>query len=230
MRSRRSARRSSGDDAFVAANGWLEWRNEGSRKQPYVITADSDEPLSFAGLWERWDNDGEAIESFTILTTVASPALADLHHRQPAIIEADDFGEWLEPGTAPERLLALAQRAYEGPFDRWAVSRRVNNARNNDPDVLSSLALATPGLQARRLAGRSVICIERDRDRYGRIVAVCRVDGHDINAWMVSQGVAVAYRKYSRAYVGHGRSSPLPVPDDPDLFDPRVVTSFDPDG
>ena len=121
---------------LVPANGWMEWRNEGSRKQPYVITAHSDEPLSFAGLWERWDNDGEAIESFTILTTVASLALADLHHRQAAIIEADDFGEWLEPGTAPERLLALAQRAYQGPFDRWAVSRRVNNARNNDPDVL----------------------------------------------------------------------------------------------
>ena len=26
------------------------------------------------------------------------------------------------------------------------------------------------------------------------------------------------------------RSSPLPVPDDPDLFNPRVVISFDPDG
>ena len=120
---------------LVPADGWLEWRKEGSGKQPYFITADSDEPLSFAGLWERWDNDGEAIESFTILTT-AAPALADLHHRQPAIIEADDFGEWLEPSTPSERLLALARRAYEGPFDRWAVSRRVNSARNDDPDLL----------------------------------------------------------------------------------------------
>ena len=52
------------------------------------------------------------------------------------------------------------------------------------------------------IAGRPVVCTERDRDRYGRIVAVCRAGGEDINAWMVSQGMAVAYTKYSRAYVG----------------------------
>ena len=121
---------------LVPADGWLEWRMEGSAKQPYFITADSDGPLSFAGLWEWWENDGEPIESFTILTTVASPALADVHHRQPAIIEAHDFGQWLEPSTPPERLLALTRRAYEGPFDRRVVSRRVNNARNDGPDLL----------------------------------------------------------------------------------------------
>ena len=59
----------------------------------------------------------------------------------------------------------------------------------------------------KRIAGRSVVCAERDRDRYGRVVAVCRVGGEDINAWMVSQGLAVAYRKYSRAYVGHERAA-----------------------
>ena len=59
----------------------------------------------------------------------------------------------------------------------------------------------------KRISGRSVVCTERDRDGYGRVVAVCRVDGQDINAWMISQGMAVAYRKYSRAYVGQERSA-----------------------
>ena len=57
----------------------------------------------------------------------------------------------------------------------------------------------------RALAGRigssTVACEERDRDRYGRSVAVCRVAGEDLNRWMVSQGWALAYRRYSRAYV-----------------------------
>ena len=35
------------------------------------------------------------------------------------------------------------------------------------------------------------------------LVAVCRVAGADVNAWMVSQGWAVAYRKYSTDYVSH---------------------------
>ena len=52
-----------------------------------------------------------------------------------------------------------------------------------------------------RIGRRPVECSERDRDRYGRSVAVCRVAGADLNAWMVEQGWAVAYRKYSTDYV-----------------------------
>lgn len=44
-------------------------------------------------------------------------------------------------------------------------------------------------------------CEERDRDRYGRAVAVCFVGGTDVEAWMVAQGWALAYRKYSSDYV-----------------------------
>ena len=61
-------------------------------------------------------------------------------------------------------------------------------------------AAATRVLRS-RIAGRPVECAERDR--YGRIDAVCRVDGADVNAWMVAQGWTVAYRKYSTDYVSH---------------------------
>ena len=59
---------------------------------------------------------------------------------------------------------------------------------------------------AGEIGGRTVACSERDRDRYGRLVAVCRHDGQDVNAWLVAQGWALAYRRYSRAYV-HEESS-----------------------
>ena len=52
-----------------------------------------------------------------------------------------------------------------------------------------------------RISGRRVVCGEKDRDRYKRVVAVCRVDGEDLNAWMVSEGWAIAYRRYSQDYV-----------------------------
>ncbi len=54
---------------------------------------------------------------------------------------------------------------------------------------------------AGRIGAQPVACEERDRDRYGRIVAVCRVAGEDVNAWMVSEGWAFAYRTYSLRYV-----------------------------
>lgn len=45
-------------------------------------------------------------------------------------------------------------------------------------------------------------CRRKDTDRYGRIVAACYKDGIDINAWMVRNGWAVAYTRYSTDYVG----------------------------
>ena len=54
---------------------------------------------------------------------------------------------------------------------------------------------------ARRIGGRPVACEERDRGRYGRVVAVCTAAGGDLNRWMVAEGWAFAYRRYSRDYV-----------------------------
>ena len=55
------------------------------------------------------------------------------------------------------------------------------------------------------IAGRPVSCTTRDRDHYGRDIAVCTISGADINAWMVANGWALAYRRYSRDYVLHER-------------------------
>lgn len=54
---------------------------------------------------------------------------------------------------------------------------------------------------ANHIGQRPVVCAPRDTDRYGLIVAVCRTGGQDLNAWLVSQGWALAYRRYSADYV-----------------------------
>jgi endonuclease YncB( thermonuclease family) len=51
--------------------------------------------------------------------------------------------------------------------------------------------------------GRHVVtCDRKDTDRYGRIVAICYAGGDDLSAWLVENGWALAYRRYSVAYVG----------------------------
>jgi endonuclease YncB( thermonuclease family) len=50
-----------------------------------------------------------------------------------------------------------------------------------------------------RLANTGLVtCIGDERDRYGRILAVCRVRGIDMNAAMVRDGHAVAFGDYVR--------------------------------
>lgn len=51
------------------------------------------------------------------------------------------------------------------------------------------------------IAGSEVRCVQRDRDRYGRIVAVCVAGGVQLNRHMVREGWAVALPQYSRDYV-----------------------------
>ena len=59
-----------------------------------------------------------ALESFTIVTTAASPALADIHHRQPAIIDSDRFDDWLDPTSPVPRLLDLVREPWDGSYER----------------------------------------------------------------------------------------------------------------
>jgi len=60
---------------------------------------------------------------------------------------------------------------------------------------------------ADRIGRRPVRCDGRERDRYGRLVAVCYQGGTDLNAWMVREGWALAYRRYSREYVTEEREA-----------------------
>ncbi len=46
-----------------------------------------------------------------------------------------------------------------------------------------------------------VTCKGDKRDRYGRIIAVCFIGSYDLNAMMVREGWALAYRQYSMDYV-----------------------------
>ena len=114
--------------AVPGADRWVvfEWQRTRRGKQPYFPAPGDGSPLSFAALWERWDKDGASLESFTIITTVASPELSDIHHRQPAIVDPACFADWFDPASSATRLLSLVREPHTGPYERRIVSRRVN--------------------------------------------------------------------------------------------------------
>lgn len=55
----------------------------------------------------------------------------------------------------------------------------------------------------RLIGGAPVTCSASSRDPYGRWVGVCTVDGVDVGAAQVLSGHAIAFRRYSEAYVPH---------------------------
>jgi endonuclease YncB( thermonuclease family) len=64
----------------------------------------------------------------------------------------------------------------------------------------------TCGIEARNelsqhIADRAVHCTPTGVDVYRRVLADCRLNDEDLNAWMVRQGWALAFVRYSKAYV-----------------------------
>ncbi len=51
---------------------------------------------------------------------------------------------------------------------------------------------------ARLIGGRPISCRAAERDQHGRLLAVCSVDGRDLNREMVASGMALAYGNYER--------------------------------
>ena len=92
---------------LVPANGWFEWQRTGHGKQPYFLALADGLAVTFAALWERWEQGADSLESFTIITRAATPALADIHHRQPAVIGPDRFDDWLDLSSPVPELLDL---------------------------------------------------------------------------------------------------------------------------
>ena len=47
----------------------------------------------------------------------------------------------------------------------------------------------------------TIKCISNQKDRYSRHLSICYLKNKDINKWLVRQGLAVAYRRYSKKYL-----------------------------
>jgi putative SOS response-associated peptidase YedK len=122
---------------LVPADGFYEWKKEGSKKQPVYIRKKDGQPFAFAGLWEEWEREGEVIESCTIITTAANDLMAEFHDRMPVILEPKDYGLWLDPGVQDPKLLEPLLRPFpSGEMEVYPVSRLVNDPRHEDPKCI----------------------------------------------------------------------------------------------
>jgi putative SOS response-associated peptidase YedK len=124
---------------LVPADAFYEWQAlpDGS-KQPYAIARTDGVTMAFAGLWEGWRSpEGEALRTFTLLTTAANAAMAWLHGRMPVILEPEDWPVWL--GEAEGDPTALLRPAAEGVVEAWPVDRRVGSVRHNDAGLLERI-------------------------------------------------------------------------------------------
>ena len=129
---------------IIPASGYYEWQ-KGSNKQklPFYMTPDDDPGFAFAGLWDRWEGDGQVIESCTMVTTAAPDSMKHIHHRIPVHLTTGGARQWVSGETALETLETLMAPAVHTAIRITPVSTLVNNARNKESRVIEPLDEST---------------------------------------------------------------------------------------
>ena len=91
--------------------------------------------MLLASLWDRWHSktSDEIIESFTIVTTPASPQLEFVHRRQPVMLSKPGAIEWMAQDQDGAVLADLMSPRLTLDLSVVPVSTFVSNSRNNGP-------------------------------------------------------------------------------------------------
>lgn len=121
---------------LVPVSGFYEWQPAGRYKQPYVFRLETEPLFALGGLWEQWRSpEGDDVQTFTIITTSASAAIAPYHERMPLVIAHRDYEEWLSSPNPGQLMQPFAGAA----FAIAPVSRRVNSVENDDASLVEPI-------------------------------------------------------------------------------------------
>jgi putative SOS response-associated peptidase YedK len=125
---------------LIPADGFYEWQQTATGKQPWYIRMKQGGVFAFAGLWEHWEGKDEVVESCSIIVTEANAQVRRVHDRMPVIIDPPDYEQWLDPEIQQADALNLLLRPY--PADAmitYPVSKRVNSPANNDSHCIEAV-------------------------------------------------------------------------------------------
>ena len=129
---------------LIPAGWFYEWKQVDDEKIPHVIRRNDQALFAMAGLYDIWrDPQGQALWSFTILTSGPNRVLREIHDRMPLMLPRELEKEWLTSEKLPwERLTRVPMYPNED-LETYPVSRLVNAVRNDSPDLIRPVDPAT---------------------------------------------------------------------------------------
>jgi putative SOS response-associated peptidase YedK len=122
---------------LIPADGFYEWERLNKKtSQPYYFQMKDGAPFAFAGVWDRWKSNGNTINSCAIITTTANELLSTIHHRMPVIMPPESHDLWLDAASRAADLKDLLVPFPASEMTSHAVSRNVNDTKQDDEDLL----------------------------------------------------------------------------------------------
>ncbi len=112
----------------VVADGFYEWKREGTIKTPYYFYREDKKTIFFAGIYSN--------KEFCLITENASSNIQEIHDRQPVIINKSDINLYLDIGNDGSNEL---QNRNKPTLEFYKVSKEVNKPSNNDPSLIQKM-------------------------------------------------------------------------------------------
>lgn len=125
---------------LIIADSFYEWQQTEARKEAKRIQVEDRSLFAFAGLWDRWEKDGETIFTCTILTKDSNPFMRNIHHRMPIILPKEQQDEWITNRfVQPSEAKQFLETVEPDPFTAYTVRDRVNKVAHNDEQCIEPL-------------------------------------------------------------------------------------------
>ena len=128
---------------LIPADGFYEWQRAGKTKQPFCFEVSDGELFAFAGIWDRWQSGGIAVETRSILTTTPNAVTSAVHDRMPVILDPDAYNVWLDPGMADVSTASDLLKPYDARLMRcFPVSTRINYVDNDNEECCRPIVVS----------------------------------------------------------------------------------------
>jgi putative SOS response-associated peptidase YedK len=128
---------------IVPVKGFFEWQHVGNEKIPWYIFLKDNEIMSVAGVFDDWteNNTGEAMSTFTLVTTEANELMAEIHNsgkRMPVILDKSSEKKWLDISTSQEDALGLLRPCPSDILQAYTIGPLINSRTSdrNTPDLI----------------------------------------------------------------------------------------------
>ncbi len=123
---------------LIPADGFYEWRRDGSGKTPVWVSQADGDLYAFAGIWAALParGGGEAVHSCAIVTCPPNELLRPVHYRMPVILAPETEELWLSPDLSADELLRLLAPAPDGVLTLREVGDYVNDVRQDGPHLI----------------------------------------------------------------------------------------------
>ncbi len=126
---------------LVLADGFYEWKQSDTGKQPFYFTPASGQPFGFAGIWERWEDGKTQYQGCAILTRAAVALVRQIHSRMPVILPPAAARSWISPenNDKPRILKSLLEAGKAIRLRAYPVSPRVNSPQYDAPACIQPI-------------------------------------------------------------------------------------------